>query len=146
MQISKGVGVTLLAAVFVSGLVVGHVLDSAQIVSAQSNDPVFELRTYTANDGQLDGMVEELHFASRIFERHNMENVGYWVPTDSPLSKNTLIYILKHDSRDAAGTSWDAFSGDAEWQTAFEDFNRDGRLVAGVESVFMQATDFSAIK
>lgn len=146
MQISKGVGVTLLAAVFVSGLVVGHVLDSAQVVSAQSNDPVFELRTYTANDGQLDGMVEELHFASRIFERHTMENVGYWVPTDSPLSKNTLIYILKHDSRDAAGTSWDAFRGDAEWQTAFEDFNRDGRLVAGVESVFMQATDFSAIK
>ena len=115
-------------------------------MGSTSHDPVFELRTYTANDGQLDGMVKELEFASLIFERHGMENVGYWVPTDSPLSENTLIYILKHESRDAAAASWDAFRNDSEWQAGFEEFNREGRLVADVESVFMRATDFSAFK
>ena len=146
MRNNTGIGVALLTSALVSGVVIGHSVDSLPVVSAQSNDPVFELRTYTANDGQLDGMVKELEFASRIFERLGMENVGYWVPTDSPLSENTLIYILKHESRDAAAASWDAFRHDSEWQAGFEEFNREGRLVAGVESVFMRATDFSAFK
>ena len=107
MRNNTGIGVALLTSALVSGVVIGHILDSLPVVSAQSNDPVFELRTYTANDGQLDGMVKELEFASLIFERLGMENVGYWVPTDSPLSENTLIYILKHESRDAAAASWD---------------------------------------
>ena len=51
----------------------------------------------------------------RIFEKHGMDNVGYWVPTDSPASANTLIYILAHDSRDAATKSWAAFREDPEW-------------------------------
>src|SRR5688572_32872414 len=41
----------------------------------------------------------------RIFEKHGMENVGYWLPADAPASSNTLIYILAHDSRDAATRS-----------------------------------------
>ena len=113
MRNNTGIGVALLTSALVSGVVIGHILDSLPVVSAQSNDPVFELRTYTANDGQLDGMVKELEFASLIFERLGMENVGYWVPTDSPLSENTLIYILKHESRDAAAASWDAFRNDS---------------------------------
>ena len=146
MRNNTRIGVGLVASALISGVVIGYILESLPVVSAQSNHPVFELRTYTANDGQLDGMVKELEFASRIFERHGMENVGYWVPTDSPLSENTLIYILKHESRDAAGASWDSFRKDWEWRAGFEEFNREGRLVAGVESVFMRATDFSAFK
>lgn len=146
MRISKGFGAVLVAGVFATGVFVGQVLDVPEVVSAQSQDPVYELRTYTANEGQLDGMVEELGFASTVFERHGIENVGYWVPTDSPLSENTLIYILKFDSREAQVEQWQNFRDDPGWQQAFEDFNKDGRLVAGVESVFMQPTDYSPMK
>ena len=146
MHNNTQIGVALLASALVSGAVLGHILNSLPVVSAQSNDPVFELRTYTANDGQLDGMVKELAFASRLFERHGMENVGYWVPTDSPLSEKTLIYILKHENRDAAAASWDSFRNDSDWQAGFAEFNRKGRLVAGTKSVFMRATDFSVLK
>ena len=59
---------------------------------------------------------------------------------------NTLIYILRHDSREAAQQSWDAFRTDSEWRAAFEELNRDGRLAASVESVFMEATDFSPMQ
>jgi len=39
-------------------------------------------------------------------KKHGMTNIGYWVPTDEPRSKNTLIYILAHASREAAKKSW----------------------------------------
>ena len=146
MRITKRFGLTFLAAGFVSGFVLGQVLGSPEIVSAQSNDAVFELRTYTANEGKLDGVVEELRRAAPIFARHGVSNVGYWLPTDAPLSEDTLIYILKHDSREAAEKSWKDFGGDPEWREAFQELNRDGRLVASFESVFMQATDYSPIK
>ena len=146
MRISKRVGVIVLGAVFVGGVFVGQVFDPGQAVSAKASDVVYELRTYTANDGKLEGMVKELGFASKVFERHGIENVGYWVPTDSPLSENTLIYILKFDSREAQAEQWQNFRDDPEWRKAFEEFNKDGRLVAGVESVFMQPTSYSPMQ
>ncbi len=75
-----------------------------------------------------------------------MTNVGYFSPQDSPLSENTLIYILAHDSREAAEASWAAFRADPEWQSVAEKTRRNGRLVANVESVFLDATDYSQMK
>ena len=145
MQISKRYGMLLLGAVFAAGLLGGLALDKTGVANAQSA-AVYELRTYTANPGKLDGMVEELGFASKVFERHGIENVGYWVPRDSPLSGNTLVYVLKYDSDAVAPEQWQAFRDDPEWRSAFENFNKDGRLVAGVESVFMKATDYSPLQ
>ena len=143
MHIDKRFGIGLLAAVFAGGIALG----AGSVAQAQAGGSVFELRTYTANEGKMDGLLNEFRgYAARIFERHGMKNVGYWVPTDEPLSGNTLIYILQHDSREAAQQSWDVFRTDPEWRTAFEELNRDGRLAASVESVFMEATDFSPMQ
>ena len=68
------------------------------------------------------------------------------MPADAPQSQNTLIYILAHESRAAATQSWDDFRNDPEWQTAYEESQRDGRLASNVVSVFMEATDFSQMK
>lgn len=38
-----------------------------------------------------------------------MKNEMYWVPTDPKLAENTLIYVISHDSEDAAKKSWDGF-------------------------------------
>ena len=46
---------------------------------------------------------------AELFKKHGMDSVGYWVPTDKKRSENTLIYVLKHKSRDAAKASWQAF-------------------------------------
>ena len=35
-------------------------------------------------------------------KKHGIESVGYWTPQDSPFSENTLIFIVAHDSREAA--------------------------------------------
>jgi hypothetical protein len=81
-----------------------------------------------------------------IFEKHGMTNVGYWVPQDTPLSKNTLIYIISHPSREAAKKHWEEFRQDPEWQKVQKDSEANGKIVSKVDSVFMDATDFSPIK
>jgi hypothetical protein len=61
---------------------------------------VYELRTYTAHEGRLDEVVARFrNYTTRLFEKHGMINVGYWIPREQP---NTLIHISSHASRDAA--------------------------------------------
>jgi hypothetical protein len=133
-------------AVFAAGVIVGQMVDGGLDAQAQGRK-VFELRTYTAPDGKLDDLVARFRNDTlRIFEKHGMENVGYWLPTDAPASANTLIYILAHDSRDAATKSWAAFRDDAEWKAVAERTQANGPIVSKVEAVFLEATDFSPLK
>ena len=132
--------------VFAAGFALGHLFDAGSTVNAQSNQ-VFELRTYTAPEGKLPNLLARFrNHTTRIFEKHGMTNVGYWVPQDSPVSDNTLIYIISHESRDAAQKSWSDFGDDAEWDRVAEESQRNGRIVSNVERVFMDATDFSPMK
>jgi len=116
-------------------------------VAALGADQVFELRTYTAAEGKYDALLARFRdHTMSIFEKHGMVNVGYWTPQDAPLSENTLIYIIAHASREAAGENWRAFGGDPEWQSVAEESQRDGRLIVGLESVFLDPTDFSPMR
>ena len=110
-------------------------------------DQVFELRTYTAAEGKFDDLLARFRdHTLRIFEKHGMTNVGYWTPQDEPLSANTLIYMLAHPSREAAEQSWRDFSSDPEWQSVAEESQKDGRLITGLERVFLDPTDFSPMR
>jgi hypothetical protein len=134
-------------AIFAAGFFAGQWLDVGSEAQAQARGKVFELRTYTAPEGKLDDLVARFRNDTlRIFEKHGMENVGYWLPTDSPASTNTLIYILAHDSRDAATRSWAAFRDDPEWKAVAERTQANGPIVSNVQSVFLEATDFSPLK
>jgi hypothetical protein len=75
-----------------------------------------------------------------------MTNIAYFSPQDAPLSENTLIYILAHDSRAAAEASWAAFRADPEWQRVAEETQRDGKIVERVEKVFLDATNYSQMR
>lgn len=115
--------------------------------AATSDTHVFELRTYTTHPGRLDALVRRFRdHTVRLFEKHGMVNIGYWLPQDEPLSENTLIYVLSHESREAAAESWNGFRSDPEWNVARDASQEDGPIVISVESVFMDPTDFSAIR
>jgi hypothetical protein len=77
----------------------------------------------------------------RIFEKHGMANIGYWTPTDNP--DNKLVYLLAFPSREAAKQSWKEFGVDPEWQKVANESEASGKLVTKVESVFLNATDYS---
>ena len=141
------VGVMAVAAAFVAGFVARDVVPGETAVLAQAAGKVYELRTYTAPDGKLP----ELHarfrnHTLRIFQKHGMENVVYFAPQDAPLSQNTLIYLIAHKSRAAAKESWSAFQKDPEWQKVSTESQVNGKIVAGVQSVFLDPTDYSPMK
>lgn len=105
---------------------------------------VYELRTYTTNEGKLDALQARFRdHTAKLFEKHGMTNVGYWIPTSSDQSENTLIYVLKHESPEAAQESWKAFGADPDWQAAYKASTADGKLVSKVERVYMNVTDYS---
>ncbi len=108
---------------------------------------VFEIRTYITEPGKLPDLLKRFRdHTTKLFEKHGMTNIGYWVPTDEPRSKNTLIYVLAHTSRDAAKKSWDGFRSDPDWIKAKGASEAAGKIVAKVESIYAEPTDFSAIK
>src|SRR5215467_2713750 len=95
--------------VFVGGVLVGCALMPFAVANAQSKR-VFELRTYTAPEGKLDALQARFRdHTRRIFDKHGMTSVGYWVPQDAPDSQNTLIYIISHKDRETAKANWAAF-------------------------------------
>ena len=135
------------AAIFVAGFALGS-LQPGVVAHAQTDKRVFELRTYTAPEGKLGELQARFrNHTVKIFNRHAMTSVGYWVPQDAPNSQNTLIYILAHPSREAAKKNWADFQADPEWVKVRADSQKDGPLTTKTpDSVFMDPTDFSAIK
>ena len=69
--------------------------------------------------------------------------VAYWTPTDPEKAEDTLIYVLKHSSREAADASWAAFIADPEWTAVAEASNANGPILGGIEREYMIATDYS---
>ena len=121
--------------------------DAPGTPSPVSADRIFEIRTYTAPPGKLDALHARFRdHTMRLFARHGMTNVGYWIPTDSVRSKNTIIYILAYPSREAARASWAAFGRDPEWRQVRAESEANGPIVERVESVFMTPTDYSPIR
>jgi hypothetical protein len=111
---------------------------------AAADETVYELRIYHLNEGKQSAILERFRTReTKIFERLGMKGVGYWVPTDEPLVGRTLIYMLKHKSRQAATESWAKFKVDPEWLAVKAETEKDGALNAKTESTFMTLTDFS---
>ena len=108
---------------------VGYWVMKTNPAEAASGARVFEIRTYTTNPGKLDALNARFRdHTTRIFKKHGMQNVGYWVPQDEPAHSNTLVYVIAHKSRDDAKKSWDAFRADPEWQKVQKESEAGGRI------------------
>lgn len=116
--------------------------------SIAKNSRCFELRTYYAAPGKLEALNARFRdHTCALFKKHGMEIVGFWIPTDKEKgADNTLVYLLAHQSRDAAKASWDAFRKDPAWEKARTESEVNGKLVDKVEAVFLAATDYSPVK
>lgn len=136
---------------FLAGVIVTQGLGSifnGGTASAQEEankpGPVYELRTYTAHPGRLEALHRRFReHTLQLFAKHGMKNLMYWVPTDKELSKTTLIYVLEHESEAAAKRSWEAFINDPEWKAARDASEKDGKIVAKVDAVYMTAVPYS---
>jgi len=106
---------------------------------------VYELRVYTAAPAKLDAVLARFRdHTCKLFEKHGMENVGYWLPTQEEFGAgNTLVYLLAHKSREAAKASWAEFRADPEWQAVTKASEANGKIVLKAESTFLSPADFS---
>jgi hypothetical protein len=119
----------------------------AIVIGAETRDSrLYEMRIYHAAPGKLDDLNKRFRdHTTKLFEKHGMENIGYWVPIDN--TNNTLIYVLAFPNRAARDKSFKDFGADPDWKAAAKASEANGRLVNKVESIFMQSTDYSpAIK
>jgi len=114
--------------------------------SVAKDSRCFELRTYYAAPGKLEELNARFRdHTNKLFVKHGMELIGYWVPTDKEQG-DKLIYIIAHKSRDAAKKSWQDFQNDPDWKKVKEESEKDGALVDRIEKVFVKATGYSPIK
>ena len=121
--------------------------DFSPAIAASASAPLrcFELRTYTAAPGKLDALLARFRdHTCTLFTKHGMTQVGYW--TRIGADSEQLIYVLAHQSKEAAEASFKAFRADPAWMEAKKASEVNGSLTAKVESVYMAPTDFSPIK
>ena len=138
--------IVVVVAIFAAGVIAGR-LSTPAVLHAQAGTRVFELRTYTAPDGKLDDLKARFrNHTMKLFEKHGITNIGYWVPQDAPLHSNTLTYMIAYPNRDEAKKRWAAFQADPDWQKVRTESEVNGRLTTKIDSVFMDPADFSQIK
>ena len=143
---------TTMIALFGAGFAAGRTdfvaeAEASPLAELQAQGRVFELRTYTAPEGKLDDLMTRFRdHTIRIFDNHGMTSVGYWLPQDSTLRVNTLVYLLSHPSRAAADQAWRDFQADPEWQRVSEESQRDGPIVSRVVRQYLDPTDFSPMR
>jgi NIPSNAP len=135
--------VSLLAAPMAAHLL-GQTPPAASRSTVTAGSRSFEMRTYYAHPGKMADVHKRFRdHTSRLFRKHGMEIVGYWVPVDKP---DVLVYILAHKTRAAGDASWKGFRDDPEWQQARKASEANGPIVAKVESQWLEATDYSPVR
>jgi hypothetical protein len=114
----------------------------SMVRAVEKDERVFEMRTYYAAPDKLDALNARFRdHTLKLFEKHGMTNVGYWMPIDN--TDNKLIYILAFPSRKDREASFKAFLADPDWKKAAKESEANGPLVKKIESVFLNATDYS---
>src|SRR5690606_6195658 len=93
-----------------------------------------------------EGKLDDLHarfrdHTMRLFEKHGIENVGYWVPVNN--TQNKLVFLLTYPSRAARDISWQGFVNDPEWKSAQQKSEANGKIVSKVEQTFLRTTEYA---
>jgi NIPSNAP len=136
-------GIAVLA--FAAGSLFTARLSRMEQVRADSNR-VFELRVYHTVPGKVPALQTRFRdTVTKLFAKHDLKPVGFWVPDDAPASDNTFIYILAHPSREEAKTHWAAMQTDPGFKEMMKSEQTD-KLVEKVDSTYMSPTDFSPMK
>ena len=105
---------------------------------------LYELRIYTAEKGKLDALHARFRdHTLKLFEKHGITNIGYWVPVKN--DENKLYYIIAHKDKAGRDESFKKFGADPDWQKAVKESQKDGSLTTkdGIQSILLTATDYS---
>jgi hypothetical protein len=117
-------------------------------VRADSNR-VFELMVYHTVPGKVPALESIFRDVSKLQAKHALDVVGYWVPNEDSVWKNTFIYVVAHPSREEAEKNWHALHADPAfppYRIAAEPLIERVNGEFHVDEVYMRPADFSAMR
>jgi hypothetical protein len=134
----------VLAVLFASWAMMGT---PARAADSPSAGKVFDMRIYTTNPGKREALHARFRdYTCKLFQKHGMELIGFWTPTEGEDAQNTLIYIVAFPNAEAQKKAWDAFWADPEWKKIKADSEKDGVLVKEIKGKNLKATDYSPLR
>ncbi|MFZ9855420.1 MAG: NIPSNAP family protein [Limisphaerales bacterium] len=102
----------------------------------------YEMRIYHIAPGKQEALMNRFrNHTLKLFARHGITSVGYWMPIDP--ADQRLHFLLSYPSREAREASWKAFVADPDWQAAYKASEANGPLVSKAENPFYVLTDWS---
>jgi hypothetical protein len=105
---------------------------------------VYELRTYYASPGKLDDLHARFRTHTvKLYERHGITSVGYWVPADN--RENKLVCLVAHPTEAARRTAWARLAADPEWIRVQRISERDGKLVDAIADKLLTPAEVTAL-
>jgi len=120
-------------------IAVAAVAGTASAQPTPTETRLFELRTYHAPDGRLDGLHARFRdHATHVFEKYGITNLGYWTPSDAGDSR--VVFLLAYPNAEARSASWARLVTDPEWRRARRESEVHGRLVERIEEVMLIPT------
>jgi hypothetical protein len=85
------------------------------------------------------------HHTSHIFERLDIDVLGYWTTDVGPTCPE-LVYLLAFEDGSARQDAWQRFRTDSEWRAVVERTNAGGGLVASMSNRLLVPTDYSKLR
>jgi len=108
---------------------------------------IYELRTYWAAPGKREALHNRFRNVTLgLFDRHNMQVVGFWTPASATEETGDLIYILAFPDAEALAQAWAAFRADPDWQAGKAASEVNGPLTSKLTSLQLQPTDYSPLQ
>ena len=105
-----------------------------------------ELRVYRCMPGRLPDLLNRFETVTLgIWARYGIRQAGFWTTVVGP-SNQDLTYLLAWDGLAERETKWTAFQADPEWIEKRAATERNGPIIANVESSFLQPTAFSSVE
>ena len=107
---------------------------------------IYELRIYHCLPGRLPALLERFEKVTlELWKRHGIRQAGFWTVLIGP-SNHALYYLLAWESLAEREQKWTAFIRDPEWLEKRAQSEKDGPILANVESMILEPTAFSALR
>lgn len=105
-----------------------------------------ELRIYHCVPGRLPDLLARFReHTLTLWGKHGIRQAGFWT-TLIGASNQDLHYLLAWDSLAERETRWNAFLADPEWLAVRARTEANGQIVASVENLILNPTDFSSVR
>lgn len=102
---------------------------------------IYELRIYTMHPGKMQAIHDRFSKATLgIFEKHGMRVTDFWEDTNE--DNNRIYYMMEFPDMETRNSSFKKFQNDPEWQQVKADSEKDGPIVANLESVFLKRVPY----